>query len=123
MKRWTDTLPPTMADRKPERRAETAMRYSVEAMAALRQGDQKTALLMIRVAAAEVRAWRMSLVDQDLRFSNGKRKYLDDRELLRITIRSITLADMHGPRTGIHLRAAEAALRLLGKRLRTKGQQ
>jgi len=122
MKRWKDTLPPTVQDRKPERRAETSIRYAVEAMAALRQGDEKTAMLMLRVTTAEVRAWRKSLSQRnerrdDLTFD------LSDRELLRIAIRSITIADLGGPHTAQSLRHAETTLRMLGKRLMMKGRK
>jgi hypothetical protein len=121
-KRWKDSLPPTLKDREPERRAEMVIRYSVEAMSCLRQDDLKTAMLMVRIAAAETRAWRKSLSKQGKRVNNGRRDYLDNRELLRIVVRSIALADMRGPQAAPNLRAAEAALWLLGRRLIERGQ-
>ncbi len=83
------------------------------AMEYLGEDDDRYALVMVRRAAALVRAQRKTLPDQAER--SAVRYRLDDRTLVRAATQAVMTADMAG--TAGFLRLAEAYLRLLGKRL------
>jgi hypothetical protein len=112
MGKWTKSLPAHVK----QGTAAGALYHVACALIAQEEGDAPCDVLPhVRVAAAEVRAWRKSLPVTE-QGSRPRASRGTDRELLRFAATYILWAD-RGAFKGPNLRYAEMALRILGKRL------
>ena len=121
MTRWTDTLPEVGAQADPRRHGEIALSCLVYALQDERKGRRDMLLRDVRHAAAHVRTWRLSLPkDQKWKRNEDFPATARDRYLIRSAARAILNADGYAPDRDFYLRAAEAALRTLGRRLQAE---
>jgi hypothetical protein len=115
--KWIDCLPNVHCG--PDHTAE-ALYELASALRAEREKDYYELGGFVMRAAAQVRAWRTSLPQdqQSIRLPYVGGKALDDRCLIRYAIRGVLWADEPSQimTVGDSLRTAEAALRILGKR-------
>lgn len=113
--RWLDSLPTETHWNDPViMMAEALTRLS---WALVFEGDKDVALLHeIRLAAADIRAWRKSLPVQGEQMPAAFIGH-PDRGLIHAAIRSLLNADEHSAGPELDLRWAEACLRALGLRI------
>lgn len=120
--KWVGSLPSvhTVHPRDdPRGHGEDALRALAWALCHERSGNTQALLLRVRVAAAHVRAWRLSL-PPDKQSERTPRGCLDVSDDLRYHLLDTLLNLYHAfsaANVGDHLRNAEAELRFVGKRL------
>lgn len=112
--RWVASLPHVDPYPDPREHGEDAIAALATALYHERMKAHPSLLHYLREAAAHVRAWRLSLPPEHHGQRQDDLTGFSDRALIRVAILVIVNADRHST---WHLRGAEAALRILGKRL------
>jgi len=116
---WVKSLPPVMDHDDPRIYGEKALRNLVLALEQERTGQTDWLLRHVRYAAAEVRAWRLSMPKKERGERVAATGWMteNNRDLIHDAMKCIISADERDLFPTKYLRVAEADLRTLGKRL------
>ena len=118
MGQWTKSLPePTVITGWRDDRAASALDDIAFAMVYLTMGHKAKALRAVRMAAAEVRAWRKSLPEDEQGLAVHNVTSVDLRRHLTRSVARVVEAAEDPDAAGLELRWAEAHLRAVGKAL------